>query len=51
VRVAHGYAQCISFYFHNGGGRAATIALISRFGLAAKLDFAAINVNNLAGFL
>jgi hypothetical protein len=59
VRFAYGYAQCITFYFPGGRSRAAAIVhlypcagllqySICRADLAAKLDSAAINVNNLA---
>jgi len=59
VRFAYGYAQCITFDFPGGGSRAVAIVqlrpsaeelryAICPVGLAAKLDVAAINVNNLA---
>jgi hypothetical protein len=62
VRFAYGYAQCITFYFPDGvSGALANWQLypsagllryvICRADLAAKLDSAAINVNNLAAFL
>jgi hypothetical protein len=62
VRFAYGYAQCITFYFRGGGSRAVAIVqlypfagplryAICRADLAAKLDSAANNVNNLAAYL